>query len=181
MTSEKKDAWCLQIVWGESERRWKKHRRETTWNNYSSHLPSWKNSFPAAWPKRKLVNPTRIVCQIWGLTGWRPVNPFKYCRSAVICIYICIIYISLCVCGYGKAGPNVTYLGCLNLGRLRLSHYSANPVTSNDKQWQTPVGSCDSAAFNLISTLNLTPRSLTSKYFVFATWGSLSKKHPYNL
>ena len=145
MTSEKKDAWCLQIVWGESERRWKQHRRETTWNNYSSHLPSWKNSFPAAWPKRKLVNPTRIVCQIWGLTGWRPVNPFKYFRSAVICIYIYIriIYlycnIYLCVCGYGKAGPNVTYLGCLNLGRLRLSHYSANPVTSNDKLQSDPA------------------------------------------
>jgi hypothetical protein len=32
------------------------------------------------------------------LTGWRPVNPFKYCRSAVICIYIRIIYIYLSLC-----------------------------------------------------------------------------------
>ena len=160
MTSEKKDAWCLQIVWGESERRWKKHRRETTWNNYSSHLPSWKNSFPAAWPKRKLVNPTRIVCQIWGLTGWRPVNPFKYCRSAVICIYIRIIYIYISLCVWIWQGRSKRDL----FGMFEFGPFEIVPLLSQsrDKQWQAMTNSSRILRFSSFQS-HLNPEPYTEK------------------
>ena len=146
MTSEKKRRMMLadRLRW-----KWKKMKEAQKGNNMKQLFKSpafLKKLVSSCLAKTEVSQPHKNCLSNLGV-DWMEASQslqiLQICCHMYIYIYIRIIYlycnIYLCVCGYGKAGPNVTYLGCLNLGRLRLSHYSANPVTSNDKLQSDPA------------------------------------------